>query len=456
MIMGDLQDEKLLKKTVLSLAIYGICQQPVLAQDFTIDRFSDQNISSFAPVFSVKRSEIQTLLTRAQKRVVNSINLDLSGSVMALRGVENEYKILFPTRDYAVGFIHSDLNARGVLDVKLNGSSTALFSTGQVHSSSEIRSKSTGLLFSLKKDTAGRNFGGLQLYMTHDTAELSNKTNIKAGILYSSNNTTEKFYNNSFGYSQNLGLKISPNSAIGFNFSRNKSITANKFSTDTFKIGLSFKHNFQDNGPEKEIAEAQEKKPKLRVGFSEGHLSGEGQFDYNPDQYTGTANYNGIIPVGSDGYEITYISEGKKNRNRIGYKSQHTLTQLSSLGLDNAFGANNYHQTSYTANIRRNMFTFSKEWDFTPSSYLLGGISVGLMEITTIDQVITKSTVKNKTKTTRSPVGSVMFGVGNRFPINNNLNYFVETTFNYLNGRAFSINHETFEFNTVTGIELSF
>ena len=41
-------------------------------------------------------------------------------------------------------------------------------------------------------------------------------------------------------------------------------------------------------------------------------------------------------------------------------------------------------------------------------------------------------------------------------PINNNLNYFTETSFNYLNGRAFSTRHETFEFNTIAGFELGF
>ena len=78
------------------------------------------------------------------------------------------------------------------------------------------------------------------------------------------------------------------------------------------------------------------------------------------------------------------------------------------------------------------------------------------MKIDTEDQTINKENIFIKNQSTTVPIGSLIVGLGTRYKINDNVNGFVETRLDYMDGKPFSVPHRVVEITTLVGVELGF
>jgi hypothetical protein len=143
-------------------------------------------------------------------------------------------------------------------------------------------------------------------------------------------------------------------------------------------------------------------------------------------------------------------------RQHIGFAYKKSKTSLSTLGLNNAFGANNFYKSNYTANITRKLLMYGHEWSLTDSAFLLTGASAGVMKIDTQDQTVSNENISTINQSATVPIVSLILGLGTRYKIDDNVNGFVETRVDYMDGKPFSVPHRVVEITTLVGVELGF
>ena len=78
------------------------------------------------------------------------------------------------------------------------------------------------------------------------------------------------------------------------------------------------------------------------------------------------------------------------------------------------------------------------------------------MKINTEDQTVNNENISIKSQSTTVPIGSLIIGLGTRYKVSDNVNGFVETRLDYMDGKPFSVPHRLVEVTTLLGLEYGF
>ena len=221
---------------------------------------------------------------------------------------------------------------------------------------------------------------------------MANDTSIKAGILSSESKISEKFKTYEVGYSQELMFDLSNQGQLGLNFSRDNTVFKNNLSQKGYNFSIGYRIKFQKEKQSPQLKNLDQHKKTLRLSILDGMATGFGTFKNNPDQYYGSSNYSAIIPIEPRGFTVSRVINRDSYRQHFGFAHKKSKTSLSTLGLDNTFGANNFYQAEYAANVTRNLLVYAHEWDLTDTAFILAGASGGVMKIDTEDQTVSKGT----------------------------------------------------------------
>ena len=240
------------------------------------------------------------------------------------------------------------------------------------------------------------------------------------------------------------------------NISRDATIFKNSLSSKNYAVSIGYKFQFQKPKQTDQTKHLNEYKKALRVSILDGLATGSGTFSNNPDQYSGSSDYSAIIPLEPRGLTISRVIDRGDYRQHYGFAHKKSKTKLSTLGLNNTFGANNFYDAEYTATVTRNLLVYGHEWGLTDTTFILAGGSAGVMKIDTLDQTISKGISSEKKRSTTVPIGSLLLGLGTRYKINDDLNGFIETRVDYTDGRLFSVQHRLVEITTLLGLEFGF
>ena len=406
--------------------------------------------------FTLHKGIIQTLVKRHNQKNISSYNLDFSGNTLATTGSFHDYRLAFDLKKSNFGLVYGKAKSRARLNTILQGSPSALFSNATLTSSSIIKSKRIGIFSKLQERKRARIYSGFTLRTQVQYTKMTNNTSIKAGILSSESRISEKFKTYEVGYSQELMFDLSGQGQLGVNISRDNTVFKNNLSQKLFNFSIGYRFKFQKSKPPTQLTNFNHQKKVLRLSILDGLATGSGTFKYNPDQYTGSSNYSAIIPIEPRGLTISRIIDRDGYRQHFGFSFKQSRTALSTLGLDNTFGANNFYKAEYAATLTRNLLVYAHEWDLTDTAFILAGASAGDMKIDTTDQTVSKGVTSIKNRTTTVPIGSLIFGVGTRYKINDSVNGFLETRLDYTDGKPFSVPHRLVEITTLVGLEFGF
>jgi hypothetical protein len=430
-----------------------------MAQDRTnYDTNYKNTISDSESVFSLSISKglIQTIIKRQNQKNISTYNLDFSGNTLATTGTFSDYKISFDKNDFNLGLVYGETESRARLSTALKGSPSALFSNATLTSTSIIKSKSIGIFSEIMRSRRARTSSNVTLRARIHSTKMTNDTSIEAGILTSKSQTNEKFKTYEVGYSQKFMFDLSDQGKLTFNISRDSAVFKNNLSSKNYGVSIGYKVQLQESKQATQIKQFKEHKKTLRFSILDGLATGSGTFSNNPDQYYGSSNYSAIIPIEPRGLTISQVINKNNYRQHIGFEYKKSKSSLSTLGLDNAFGANNFYTSNYAANITRKLLMYGHEWSLTDNSFLLAGASGGVMKIDTEDQTVNNGNIAIKNQSTTVPIGSLIIGLGTRYKINDNVNGFVETRLDYMDGKPFSVPHRVVEITTLLGVELGF
>ena len=430
-----------------------------MAQDKTDqDSSYTKIISSHESVLSLSLSKglIQTIIKRQNQKNISTYNLDFSGDALATTGTFRDYKISLDKNDFNLGLVYGETESRAQLNTALKGSPSALFSNATLTSTSIIKSKSIGIFSKIMENRNARTSANLTLRARIHSTKMTNDTSIKAGILTSKSQISEKFKTYEIGYSQKFMFDLSDQGKLAMNISRDTTVFKNNLSSKNFQVSIGYKYQLQKSRQPTQIKQFNEHKKTLRFSILDGMATGSGTFSNNPDQYYGGSNYSAIIPIEPKGLTISQVINRDNYRQHFGFAYKKSKSSLSTLGLDNAFGANNFYTSNYTATITRKLLMYGHEWSLTDNSFILAGASAGIMKIDTEDQTINKENIFIKNQSTTVPIGSLIVGLGTRYKINDNVNGFVETRLDYMDGKPFSVPHRVVEITTLVGVELGF
>ena len=319
-----------------------------------------------------------------------------------------------------------------------------------------VKSKSIGLFSKLMESSKASTSSNFTLQARIQSTKMTNHTAITAGILSSTSTTSEKFRTLDVGYSQKLMFDLSDQGELAMDISRDTAIFKNSLSSKNYAVSIGYKFQFQKPKQTAQTKHLNEHKKALRVSILDGLATGSGTFSNNPDQYSGSSDYSAIIPFEPRGLTISRVVDRGDYRQHFGFAHKESKTTLSTLGLDNTFGANNFYDAKYTATVTRDLLVYGHEWGLTDTTFILAGASAGLMKIDTLDQTVSKGINSENKRSTTVPIGSLLLGLGTRYKINDNVNGFIETRVDYTDGRPFSAPHRLVEITTLLGIELGF
>ena len=432
---------------------------PTMAQDKTDqDNNYTKIISNRESVFSLSLSKglNQTVIKRHNQKNISSYNLDFSGDTLATTGTFSDYKISFDKNDFNLGLVYSETKSRAQLSTALKGSPSALFSNATLTSASIMKSKSIGVFSEIMKNRRARTSSNLTLRARIRSTKMTNDTSIEAGILTSNSQISEKFKTYEVGYSQKFTVDLSDQGKLAMDISRDSTVFKNNLSRKNFGVSIGYKFQLQKSKQPTQIKQLNEHNKTLRFSIVDGLATGSGTFSNNPDQYYGSSNYSAIIPIEPRGLTISHVINRNSYRQHIGFAYKKSKTSLSTLGLNNAFGANNFYKSNYTANITRKLLMYGHEWSLTDSAFLLTGASAGVMKIDTQDQTVSNENISTINQSATVPIVSLILGLGTRYKIDDNVNGFVETRVDYMDGKPFSVPHRVVEITTLVGVELGF
>ena len=405
---------------------------------------------------TLNKGIIQTLVKRHNQKHISSYNLDFSGNTLATTGSFHDYKLSFDYQKFNFGLVYGEAKSRAQLNTVLQGSSSALFSDATLTSSSTIKSKSIGIFSKLEENGRARTHSSFTLRARVQHTKMTNDTFIKAGILSSESKISEKFKTYEVGYSQELMFDLSDHGQLAWNISRDSTVFKNNLSQKNYDFSVGYKIKFQKARQPTQLINLNQHKKALRFSILDGMATGFGTFKNNPDQYYGSSNYSAIIPIEPRGFTVSRVIKRDSYRQHSGFAYKRSKTSLSTLGLDNTFGANNFYAAEYSATVTRNLLVYAHEWGLTDTAFILAGVSAGVMKIDTEDQTVSKGLTSIKSQSTTVPIGSLILGVGTRYKINDNVNGFVETRMDYTDGKPFSVPHRLIEITTLVGLELGF
>lgn len=415
------------------------------------DKVNETTIS-----LTIAKGTNTSLLKRQTSKKISTYNIDFSNDQLVAMGSNSEYQLLIKKDGKSFGLTHAYSKATAKVSTKLLGSSSALFDNASLSSKSTIETQSLGAFSQLLNEKNGKKSSQFSIRSKLSSGELRNTTYLRAGLVSSESEITEKLKNYEFGYSQNIQFDIFDAGAVGLNISRDKSFFGKHFSTDSFGIQAGYSMPLQNPSPKIRKPLPSGGKKIVRFTLLDGIATSSGSLSYNPDQYNGNSNYSAVIPITPRGLSISTSMVSGSFRQHYGFTHKKSRTNLSTVTLFNAFGSNNSYGTNYTATITRNLLTYAYEWDFNSQTYLLGGVSVGLMEVATSDQTTSKNMTKKKENKFKSPIGSITLGLGTKFPIDENKKYVIETRLDYLDAQPFSVPHQIIEITTLMGFEISF
>ena len=406
--------------------------------------------------FSLSKGLNQTVIKRHNQKNISSYNLDFSGDTLATTGTFSDYKISFDKNDFNLGLVYSETKSRAQLSTALKGSPSALFSNATLTSASIMKSKSIGVFSEIMKSRRARTSSNLTLRARIRSTKMTNDTSIEAGILTSNSQISEKFKTYEVGYSQKFTVDLSDQGKLALDISRDSTVFKNNLSRKNFGVSIGYKFQLQKSKQPTQIKQLNEHNKTLRFSIVDGLATGSGTFSNNPDQYYGSSNYSAIIPIEPRGLTISHVINRNSYRQHIGFAYKKSKTSLSTLGLNNAFGANNFYKSNYTANITRKLLMYGHEWSLTDSAFLLTGASAGVMKIDTQDQTVSNENISTINQSATVPIASLILGLGTRYKIDDNVNGFVETRVDYMDGKPFSVPHRVVEITTLVGVELGF
>ena len=430
-----------------------------MAQDKTYQNSNyTEVVNNHDSVFSLSLNKglTETLVKRQSQKNISTYNLDFSGDTLATTGTFRDYKIAFDKNDLNLGLVYRETESRAELNTTLKGSPSALFSNATLTSSSIIKSKSIGIFTKLMENKRAHTSSNLTLRARIHSTKMTNNTSIEAGILTSNSQISEKFKTYEVGYSQNFMFDLSDRGKVAMNISRDSTVFKNNLSSKNYGVSIGYKFQLQKSKQPTQIKQFNEHEKTLRLSILDGLATGSGTFSNNPDQYYGSSNYSAIIPIEPRGLTITQVIKRNGYRQHIGFAYKKSETSLSTLGLNNTFGANNFYKSNYNATMTRKLLIYGHEWSLTDNSFILAGASAGVMKINTEDQTVNKENISIKNQSTTVPIGSVILGLGTRYKIDDNVNGFVETRVDYMDGEPFSVPHRVVEITTLVGVELGF
>ena len=222
---------------------------PAVAQDKAGNQGNYTKTTNFRESvvsLSLSKGVIQTLIKRDDQKNISSYNLDFSGDTLATTGTFHNYTIAFDNSNFNLGLIYGEAESKAQLNTVLRGSSSALFDNAELTSISTVKSKSVGLFSKLMESRRAETSSNFTLQARIRSSEMTNHTFIKAGILSSTSNTSEKFRTFDLGYSQKLMFDLSDQGELAMNISRELQFLKTAFPVKIMQFQSAINFNFKN------------------------------------------------------------------------------------------------------------------------------------------------------------------------------------------------------------------